>query len=199
MSYCVGLTGSIGSGKSTVASFFATLGVQIINADLIAKKLSASNSPVYNTIVSHFGIEILNEQKELNRKKLRDIIFSDPKEKLWLENLMHPEIRRQIAKEVSLSDAPYLVVEIPLLTDLTQYPFLNRVLLITSPLELKLKRVIDRDLCTREQALAILASQPTDQERLAIATDILVNDDNLSLLQQKVSTLHEAYLDKVDG
>lgn len=117
MVYCVGLTGGIASGKSLAAEVFSELGIDIVNADNISRALTLKGQDAYTQIVAHFGSKILNEHNELNRKALRAIIFSDPKERTWLEQLLHPLIRQKIKEQVELSTTPYCIVEIPLLID----------------------------------------------------------------------------------
>ena len=117
MVYCVGLTGNIACGKSTVAAYFNQLGIQVLNADHISRQLTLEGTPVYKNIVSRYGLLILEEQNQLNRKKLREIIFANPQERLWLEQLLHPQIRQQLAQDVALCSSAYCMVEIPLLYD----------------------------------------------------------------------------------
>ncbi|CAM3015083.1 dephospho-CoA kinase [Legionella worsleiensis] len=194
MTRCIGLTGNIASGKSTVAGIFSDLGIDVLSADAVAKELTNQNTPAYNAIVTHFGPEALLVNKDLNRTYLRGIIFSHPQEKKWLENLLHPLIRNQLEQKVNNCTTPYCILEIPLLTDKTLYPYLDRVLVITAPLELQIERVMQRDNCTREHALAILSAQPAPSERLRIADDVIINDSDYEQLKQAVNQLHIHYL-----
>jgi len=194
MVYCVGLTGNIASGKSTVASFFEDLGIHVFNADKVARELTIEGAGAYHEIIAHFGSQILLDNKQLNRKLLREIIFANIQERLWLEQLLHPEIRQQLAKDVELSSSPYCIVEIPLLKDRKNYPYLHRILLVTSPLDIQIKRLMARDQCTREQALAIIAAQPDNEQRLAQTDDVVVNNDTLSKLKNEIDELHLKYL-----
>lgn len=194
MAYCVGLTGNIASGKSTVACFFENLGIQICNADFVAKQLTLVGTEAYQEIITHFGQQIIQDDRQLNRKKLRDIIFSNPQERTWLEQLLHPKIRQQLAQEVESCASPYCIVEIPLLLNKDHYPYLQRVLLITSPLEIQIERLMRRDQCSREQALAILSTQPSNEQRLTQADDVLINKGDLQELKNEVERLHETYL-----
>ena len=195
MNFCVGLTGSIASGKSTVARFFSELGIAIISADLISRKSTEKGTSNYQKIVTHFGPTIINkEDRQLNRRRLREIIFSNPHEKTWLEQLLHPMIRQEIAKQVTESTSQYCIVEIPLLIDKKNYPYVNRILVVTSPLETQIERIINRDKCTKEQALAIIANQATLSQRLEHADDLLTNDSDTGQLKQNVEQLHYKYL-----
>ena len=194
MVYCIGLTGSIASGKTTVSQFFLDLGAEVISADVIAKELTTKGQPAYHKILSHFGTEVHLSDGSLDRKRLRDIIFSNATERQWLENLLHPLIRDKITRLVTHSTKIYSIVEIPLLVDKTLYPYLDQVLVITAPFDVQIARVMDRDQCSREQALAILAAQPELSIRLKYANDVLVNDMNLFELRQAVECLHHKYL-----
>ena len=198
MVYCVGLTGTIASGKSTITDYFEKLGVVIINADDIAKKLTAHTQPAFHRIVSHFGTSVLTTSGELNRRHLRQLIFSDPLERQWLENLLHPLIRQQIEHEISQVEAPYCLIEIPLLTSRSDYPYLNRILVVQANPEQQINRFISRDNSSREAALAILATQSNENKQLELADDLLMNIGSLVDLEKKVNVLHIQYLQNAD-
>lgn len=132
MTYCVGLTGNIATGKSTVATIFKQLEIEVISADCIAKQLTTKGQAAYTEIAAHFGSEILAADGQLNRRSLREIIFADKNERLWLENLLHPLIRKGIEEQISLCKSAYCVIEIPLLVDKVNYPYLNKILLIAA-------------------------------------------------------------------
>lgn len=193
--YCVGLMGNIASGKSTVASFFKRQEIDVISADKIARELTASNQPAFYSIVNHFGHSIINGAGELDRQTLRAIIFSDPKQRLWLEKLLHPLIREHILHKITEVQSPYCLIEIPLLNDRADYPYLNRVLLVMADREQQVERVMLRDKVSREQALAILAAQPKDLKRREFADDIIINNGSLSELSKKIEKLHHQYLE----
>lgn len=192
--YCVGLTGNIASGKSTVAAFFKNKGVMVISADEIAREITAPHEPALTLIKDHFGHEVITTQGELNRSALRTIIFENPKERLWLEGLLHPLIRQRIIEEIAESPSPYSVIEIPLLKDREVYPYLNRILVILANREEQIRRVMNRDNCSREHAKAILAVQPEELSREKIADDIVINTGSLSELEEKIEKLHQMYL-----
>lgn len=194
MVYCVGLTGGIASGKSTAAEVFSELGIHVVNADNISRILTTQGQDAYTQIVAHYGPEILNEHNELNRKALRTIIFSDPKERTWLEQLLHPLIRQKIKEQVGLTTTPYCIVEIPLLIDKKAYPYINRVLLIQAPKHIQIERLMQRDKCNQEQALSILAAQPDVNLRLKNADDIIINDAGTNQLKTAIIDLHHKYL-----
>lgn len=190
MVYCIGLTGNIASGKSTVAASFAKLGIAVISADQIAKDLTASNQPAFQAIVKHVGVSVLNANGELNRRHLRQLIFKDPGERLWLEKLLHPLIREQINREIAKVHTPFCIIEIPLLSNKANYPYLNRVLVIHADPELRVARVVARDGGTRDDALSILATQKSP----IAADDTLINQGTLDELHAQVVALHEKYL-----
>ncbi|CEK10712.1 dephospho-CoA kinase [Legionella hackeliae] len=192
--YCVGLTGNIASGKSTVASFLKSKGITVISADHIARDLTKKNGLAYKKIINRFGESILATSKEIDRAKLRQIIFSNPEQRLWLEQLLHPLIREHIVELLPHSRSPYSVVEIPLLKDRRVYPYLDRVLAVLSDQQEQIRRVIKRDNCSKEEAKAILLAQPDDAERIAIADDIILNNDSLEVLKEQITNLHQRYL-----
>lgn len=194
MTYCVALIGNIGSGKSTAAHYFNQLGIQSFNADQMAKSLTAIDTEIYAQIVQHFGTNICLPNKELNRKLLRQLIFANPSERRWLENVLHPKIREALYQESMTCSSPYCLIEIPLLKNKAHYPYISRVLLVTSPVELQIDRIVQRDQCTPDEALSIINAQPKIEERMALADDVLINDSEWTKLQEKVQALHNRYL-----
>ncbi|HHF7365337.1 TPA: dephospho-CoA kinase [Legionella bozemanae] len=194
MAYCVGLTGDIASGKTTVAELFSGLGVDVIHADKISREITQKNKAAYKKIVAHYGLKVLKDDGELNRNKLREIIFSNHEERDWLERLLHPLIRKEIKKQVDASKTPYCMVEIPLLITKEAYPYINQILLIRAPTEIQISRLMQRDQCSKEQAQAILSIQPNTHLRLENADDIIVNDMEIVELIRRVNDLHSKYL-----
>lgn len=194
MVFCVGLTGNIASGKTTVTQLFSQLGVEIISADCEAKALTTAKGLAYDAILNHFGQDILDLNQEINRLTLRNIIFSNPHQRLWLEQLLHPLIRQRIEQKIYHGSSPYCIIEIPLLKNREQYPYLNKVLVVVVSKEIQIARLMARDACSREQAMAIIATQPTLDERRQLADDIILNDGQLENLKQRVLALHQVYL-----
>jgi dephospho-CoA kinase len=191
----IGLTGGIGCGKSTVAALFAHLGIDIVDADLIAKQLVEPGLAAFNEIVDHFGQTILMDDYTLDRGKLAGIIFQHPQQKEWLETLLHPLIREEIIKQSAAAQSPYVVIDIPLLTEhVAQYPFVHRVLVIDAPKKVQIERAMKRRGKTKAQVEAIIAHQASREERLAIASDTIINNKDLAHLQQSVDQLHLYYL-----
>lgn len=192
--YCIGLTGAIGSGKSTVASLFAERGIEIISADHIARQLVEKDQPALQQIVEHFGSHLLTAEGNLDRRQLRERIVLDQPARLWLENLLHPLIRTVIENQVQACKSPYSMVEIPLLTNKTDYPYLNRILLVTADENIQIARIMARDHCSQQQAAALLnTTHHLDGVRKALADDMIVNNTSLDQLQMQVEKLHEFY------
>ncbi|MCP0914427.1 MULTISPECIES: dephospho-CoA kinase [Legionella] len=192
--YCIGLSGGIASGKSTVARYFSELGVQVISADEIARQITAPNQAAYHKIVQHFGKHILDASGALNRRQLRQIIFNQASQRQWLENLLHPLIRQQIEKDVASCRSAYCIIEIPLLINREAYSYLDRILLVETDRRVQIARITQRDLCTQEEALAILAAQSTPAQYRSLADDILVNHGSLEELKQQITKLHKDYV-----
>lgn len=189
----IGLTGGIGSGKSTVSDLFAQLGVPIIDTDVIAKELTQKNQPALQVIVKHLGESILNTDGSLNRQQLRKHIFNNQPERHWLENLLHPLIRERVQQQLQAINAPYVIVVIPLLHDRAKFDYVNRVLVVDAPETLQIKRACQRDNMNEKLAQAILDNQISRQDRLALADDVIVNDKTLDALKKQVELLHRQY------
>lgn len=190
----IGLTGGIGSGKSTVAKLFAAYGIPIIDADMIAREVTQSNSPTIMDIVNHFEERLLLNDGSLDRAKLRKIIFEKPDQRRWLEDLLHPLIRDRIEKQIKEISAPYCIVVIPLLFEVEPYHFIQRTLVVDSPENLQIKRVATRDNTPRSQVEAILRTQLPRSLRLSQANDVITNDGTLAHLEAQVERLHGIYL-----
>lgn len=194
MPYCVGITGDIASGKTTVGALFSKLGIDVFSADKISRELTQNDQPAYQQIRDHFGPEILQADKTINRSVLRHIIVTQEKERHWLEALLHPLIREELKKQVAASTTPYCMVEIPLLTTKQVYPYLNRIVLVTVPLAIQMARIMERDQCTKAHAEAILATQPPHLQRLEHADDVIINDKTQKELEEQVNQLHDRYV-----
>ena len=190
----IGLTGGIGSGKTTVANMFAQLGATVIDADKIAHEITATNTDQANKIVKHFGKDFLQVDGALNRRKLRKIVFQIPQERKWLENLLHPMIRQEIKDKIAMATTPYCILVIPLLTKSSHYHYIDRILVVDAPEELQIKRAAQREKVSEADITAIIKSQTARKERLAIADDIIVNDGAMTDLHSHVEELHHHYL-----
>ena len=195
MIYCVALTGSIASGKSTVLSLFRRLKVPVISADTIARTHTKPGEPAYLAIQEHFGDFAFHEDGRLNRGALRNRILYNRHDRVWLENLLHPLIRESIEKEVlAIKNKPYCIIEIPLLKDCEEYPYINRVLVLLSERETQIERLMERDQYDYDKAALFLSIQPDEKQRLALADDVLINNHSLEVLEAEVKMLHRKYL-----
>lgn len=195
--YTVGLTGGIGSGKTLVSTLFAGHGVCIVDTDTIARELVGQNTPHLSEIISHFGQDFLLEDGRLDRRLLRQRMLDNPEDKRWLESLLHPAIRAEAKRAVSLCTTPYCMIVIPLLLEAGRqhYDFLNRVAVVDCPEDLQLARTMARDGITESQALAMLNAQTTRASRTALADDIIDNTGDRVYLKSQVDQLHRKYLD----
>jgi dephospho-CoA kinase len=190
----IGLTGSIGSGKSTVANLFAERGVPVIDADILAREVTAPNLPAYQAIVTRFGSNILKADGSIDRSSLREIIFNNPEERLWLEALLHPIILHRMEDDIEKLDAPYCIAVIPLLLETDAASFIDRILVVDMSEETQAKRAALRDKNTVEQIKAIMNTQMPRKDRLAKADDIINNAGTPEALAKQVDKLHQMYL-----
>ncbi len=191
----VGLTGGIGSGKSTVAERFAARGVPVIDMDAIARELTAPGRPALDEIAAAFGPDILEPGGGLDRAALRRKIFADPGARRRLEAILHPRIRAEVERRLRELDVPYAVVVIPLLVESGQRDLVDRVLVVDAPEDLQVRRAMARDGIGADEARAVLAAQAGRRERLAAADDVIANDGGLDALDRAVAALHRHYLD----
>jgi len=191
----IGLTGGIGSGKSTAADYFSALGVPVIDADEISHALTRPHQPALARITEAFGSDILDMNGALDRGQLRALVFEHPDLRKKLEAILHPLIRNEMHKLIETIDAPYCILSIPLLFETEQQDMVDRVLVIDAPPELQIKRSSQRDKRDEEELEAILGAQMDRKQRLSLADDVIVNDSTLDSLKQKVETLHRKYLE----
>ena len=162
----IGLTGGIGSGKTAVSDLFQDLGITIVDADLASRVVVEKGREELNKISDHFGQDILTKEGELDRAKLREIIFNSEEEKLWLESLLHPAIAAQIKMELDSSKSLYTVLVSPLLLETEQKNFCTKVLVVDVPVEMQIQRTSERDNVSEEQIKSIIASQIDRDSRL---------------------------------
>ena len=194
----IGLTGGIGSGKSTVGNTFSDLGIPLIDLDKIAREVVQPETPCLKAIVEHFGAEILNSDLSLDRDVLRGKIFNEPDEKIWLENLLHPAIRKRYLEQerhiANKADTPYLIIEIPLLNKNQDQYQLDRILVVDISKEKQIERTMQRSGLTKNEVEKIIDSQTSREERLTFADDIIDNEGSEQELRQKVAELDNKYL-----
>jgi len=195
MSYIVGLTGGIGSGKTVASDHFATLGVPVIDTDVIARKIVEPGKPALSLLVNEFGEQILSADGSLNRDQLRQLAFANKENKARLDAITHPAIRADMFQQVSQVTHPYCIIVIPLLVpDSSFSELLQRILVVTTELETKIMRVMKRSNLSRQEVTQIMATQITDEERLKFADDVIANDGTIADAQEKVEELHQQYL-----
>jgi len=193
----IGLTGGIGSGKTAVSETFEKLGITVVDADLASRVVVEKGKPCLEEIAKHFGDDILNENDELNRAKLREIIFNSDSEKLWLESLLHPAIAEQIKDELNASKSPYTILVSPLLLETNQRDFCDKVLVVDVPIELQMERTIKRDGVSEDQVKSIIKSQINRDERLQLADEIILNEGSIEDLEMIVRELHEKLISEL--
>jgi len=197
--FVVGLTGGIGSGKSEAARMFSELGVPIIDTDVIAHKLTERGSPILKNIIDQFGAEYLLSNNELNRQLLSKAIFANTEKRKRLENILHPEIKKSVEKEIAdLNHNTYIIVVIPLLFESSFKDLVDKTLVVDSKESDQIARARKRDGKSSAEIQQIMQHQITRDERLKYADDILVNFGTLAELDMSVKTLHEQYLSADD-
>ncbi|WP_324002624.1 dephospho-CoA kinase [Aeromonas dhakensis] len=193
--YVVAITGGIGSGKTTVANQFAELGIEVVDADIIAREVVEPGTPALAAIAAHFGADIIAPDDRLDRRQLRERVFTDPQAKDWLNALLHPLIRSEMQRQCAAARSPYCLLVVPLLVENRLTALANRVLVIDVDEATQIERTCRRDGVSREQAEAILAAQASRTERLAAADDVLDNQNGTpEAIKSRIFALHETYL-----
>lgn len=190
----VGLTGGIGSGKSTAAHLFAARGAPVIDTDAIAREAVEPGAPALARIAEEFGPAVLTPAGTLDRAALRTRVFADVEQRRRLEAILHPEIRARARKRLADLAAPYAIVVVPLLLESGEWTFVQRVLVVDVPESMQRERACARDGLSRAQVDAVMNAQVDRERRLAAADDILVNDCDLPTLERQVEALHRRYL-----
>ncbi|MGQ7936389.1 dephospho-CoA kinase [Paraburkholderia sp. D1E] len=194
--FAVGLTGGIGSGKSTVADLFAAHGVPLVDTDLIAHRITAPHGIAMPQIAAEFGDSFVAADGSLDRARMRTLVFSEDGARKRLESITHPLIRAETEREQREAQGPYVIVVVPLLVESGNWKTrVNRVLTVDCSVETQISRVMSRNGFSREQVLAIIARQATREARLAAADDV-INNDNVPLdaLKTHVDAQHRVYL-----
>ena len=190
--YVVGVAGGIGSGKTAVSERFRAHGIDVVDADVEARRVVAPGQPALAEIAARFGAGILLEDGALDRSALRRKVFADPSERRWLERLTHPQINAAIAAGLQAATSPYAILVNPLMR--ARDPRAHRILVVDVPEAVQVQRTMARDGVTEAQARAVLASQIDRAGRLAFADDVIVNDRTLADLEAAVDLLHRQYL-----
>jgi dephospho-CoA kinase len=190
----IGLTGGIGSGKSTVADALAARGAAVIDTDVIARELTEPGQPALDEIAATFGADLIGPNGRLDRDALRTLVFSDPDARTRLEGILHPRIKARMLERLSEVDAPYAVLVIPLLFETNQNALVDRVLVVDIPEKAQHERVRRRSGLTHREIDRIVASQISRAERLARADDVLDNSGDLPALLTQVERIHRTYI-----
>jgi len=191
----IGLTGGIASGKSTVADMFAELGAAIVDTDVIAREIVQAGEPALDEIRERFGGTVIDETGNLDRATLRKLVFEDDDARLDLEEILHPRIGLETRRQADAASGPYQIIVVPLLVGSLLLQFVERVLVVDCDEEIQFQRLLTRDAETAEQAHRMLAAQASREARLAIADDVISNDQDLEKTSQQVVLLDRKYRD----
>ncbi len=195
MAFAIGLTGGIGSGKTTVAGLFALQGAGLVDADEISHRLTTPDQPAVAEIARKFGPQFVAADGSLDRVRMRNLVFADPAARKDLETILHPLIRQESTRQIRESKAPYVIVVVPLLLETCAYRSeMGRILVVDCDPETQIRRVMARSGLSRNEVLSIIASQVSRQERLRKADDVIHNDNGLEALEAQVIPLHLRYL-----
>ncbi|MFZ3463518.1 dephospho-CoA kinase [Vibrio harveyi] len=195
MAFVIGLTGGIASGKTTVANLFKQqFKIDIVDADIVAREVVEPGTPGLNAIMEHFGTDIVRDDQTLDRAKLREKIFSNPEEKAWVNGLLHPMIREKMIEDLEQVTSDYALLVVPLLVENKLDSLCERVLVVDVEPQTQISRTVKRDNVSEEQAKAILASQASREQRLALADDVVKNNPDDPDLLLQITDLHEKYL-----
>ena len=190
----IGLTGGIGSGKSAAANFFQNEGVNVIDADGLAREVIEKNTPGFERIVDYFGSKIIDSNGLIDRAFLRKEVFDDNEKKKVLESIIHPLVRDLMAQRIATSNSSYSIVMVPLIFETKSMSNYNRILVIDCDQSLQLERATLRDNNSKEQIQKIIDTQCSREERLSIANDIIPNNDSIETLKIKSIAMHKFYL-----
>ncbi len=190
--FIVGLRGGIGTGKSKVSDMFDKKGIVIADADIAARRVVEPGRPAFQAIVDFFGTQVLQKDGNLDRAKLRKVVFQDETKRLFLESKTRGPIVQDLLDEVSRAKSPYSILVLS--TGLGKVMGMNRLLVVDAPYELQIERVMARDNNPRSQVEAILEAQPPRNLRLRDADDIILNEGNVEHLAVEVEKLHQLYL-----
>ncbi|AZZ99552.1 dephospho-CoA kinase [Pseudoalteromonas sp. R3] len=192
--WILGLTGGIGAGKTTVSDFLNRLGIVVVDADIVAREVVEPGSDGLAAIVTHFGEQILTTEGTLDRQALRETIFSDEKEKLWLNTLLHPMIREQLLAQLTRAQSDYVILSAPLLFENGLEQYCDKTLLVDVPVEVQIARTCKRDNSQRQQIERIIEAQMSRADKRDKADFILDNDQPIEAMHKQLNTLHQTFL-----
>ncbi|MEP4485724.1 MAG: dephospho-CoA kinase [Halioglobus sp.] len=199
MSLVIGMTGGIGSGKSAVTSRFEAIGITVVDADLASRVVVEPGKPALEAIREHFGADVITQAGVLDRAQLRSLVFSNPEERLWLEELTHPLISQEITDQLAASTSPYTILSSPLLLETQQKQRADTIVVVDVPEEVQLERTIARDNNDADQVKRIMAAQMPRKDRLALADIVIDNNKPLAELDSVVADLHRKFLAQAEG
>ncbi len=198
MPLVLAITGGIASGKTLATRHLESLGVEVVDADVIARDVVTPESEALNQISQALGSALIDEHGHLRRDQLRQLIFSDQQARQKLEGILHPLIRQAMREQVNTASGPYVAVAIPLLAErIDSFDWIDRILVIDASIEITRRRVQQRDQVDADAAQAVIDAQSSRSSRLAIAHDVLINDGDKALLCQNASRLHHSYLSSI--
>ena len=197
--YVVGISGGIGSGKTTVTDMFAQYDIDIIDADVIAREVVEPGTPALKAIIDKFGQSVLNSSSSsplvcLDRAKLRALVFNNNEIKNWLNQLLHPAIRQQMLLQTQQAKSAYCLLSVPLLVENKLYEQVDRVVIVDVEEQTQLQRTLLRDKTNECQIRAIMSAQASRQQRLEVAHDIIDNNGETDALLVQINQLHQYYL-----
>jgi len=191
----VGLTGGIGSGKTAASDYFTSLGITVVDADVVAREVVEPHQPAWQAILERYGAQAFLCDQSLDRAWLRAKVFADPNERIWLEQQTHPRIRERLIQQLQNSKSAYAILVSPLLFESGQSALAQRTLLVDVPTDIQVTRASSRDGNDEEQIRRIIAAQMSREDRRAKATDIVDNSTDLGSLYQQLLPLHQYYLE----
>ena len=195
MSLIIGLTGGIGSGKTSVTKFFAAEGITVIDTDTIAHELTGAEGAAIPNIKKYFGMNFITKDGKLDRKRMKSRIFSDINSREKLERILHPLIQTEVMHRIQTVSSPYIIVAVPLLLETGDYcETVTRILVVDCNEEYQISRTVSRDGLSKEEVRAIIATQKSREERLNQADDVIVNNTDIPSLQKRVKLQHNIYL-----
>lgn len=195
----IGLTGGIASGKSTVADMFSAYGIPVIDTDEIARDVVTPGSPGLAEVQRQFGAGVIASDGTLDRAALRKVIFENDEQRKVLEAILHPRIREETMRLAAAAGGPYQIIVVPLLVESTLKSFMSRIVVVDCDPQTQLERLLSRDAENVQQAKRIIASQSSREERLAIASDVIVNDGDIAETRRQVDDLHRRFLELAES
>ena len=191
----IGLTGGIGSGKSAAASVFKDLGIDLIDADDLARDSLNINSKGYKLFINEFGEKYLDENKDINRELLRKDIFNDPATKIKLENIIHPFVRSGIQDFINSSKSDYCIIVVPLIYETGSSKLYDRILVIDCDVDIQIERTFKRDNQNKSEIENIINKQATREERMSIADEVILNNGSTEHLKNSILNIHKKYME----